>query len=90
MSRNNDGSEALVISGGILALFTLGIVSIFGVPWKVAIETVPGMLMWVVLFGFTVFLQKEDILGKFSDTWPCCWGHGIGAISYSQSLGRWS
>ncbi|MGV2843748.1 hypothetical protein ACE1OG_07615 [Aeromonas hydrophila] len=88
MSRNNDGSDVLVISGGILALFTWGIVSVFGVPWKVAIDTVPGMLMWIVLFGVTVFLQKEDILGKFTDTWPLLLGGMI--LVLSPILNHWA
>lgn len=81
MSRN-DNEMAMAVCAAVVVGVCAGIVSIFGVPWKVSFEVFPNLLVWCVVLGGMVYF------GFLGSTWPALLGWLI--LVFGPILNHWA
>ena len=82
MSRNSDSDLVIVIAIAVVIGVCSGIVSVFGVTWKVAFEVFINLLVWGLVIGFITYS------GFLGGTWPIFCGWLI--LAFAPVLNHWA
>lgn len=72
MSRNNETSGVELVVVGVFA-FCLAVVAwlmkTFDVEWQTALETAPGLIVWLLVVGAGIFFRDQN--GNWSCSLVC-------------------
>lgn len=82
MSRGNDAELAAILVVAVMLAICGAIVSYLSVPWVVAFNVLPKLVVWAGLFGGAVYF------GFFNMTWPVFLGALIHV--FSPVLNHWA